>query len=102
VTNEEINIAVARKLTRPELCRHGNDGSCVYCLPRVAAYSTSIEAAWEVVDKILEPSEGKLPNRFMLSFLNVKGWDCTINGFHLVADTAPMAICLMFLKLEDR
>lgn len=113
MTDLELNEAVARKLkgwcsnckcTYPVESAHhncpGEFGNCHHAdncnLP---AYRTSIEAAWEIVDKIKETE------LFALCFHDGQ-WHCEINccdGERPIdeeADTAPKAICLAFLKLE--
>lgn len=108
MTNTEINEAVARKLGWTQIkCGDTHcfgpmsmrwrsvDGRHFDTFP---AYSTSIEAAWEIVES--------LKMDFCLS--RNGHWDCQFgpNGLgqpgliDAVADTAPMAICLAFLKLR--
>lgn len=96
MTDQEIEEAVARKLGWEEgpgdqWRRH------VFDMPKhgLPDYCHSIEAAWEIVEKI--PT-------FVIAKLS-SGWaanPCPPGFDFLVkADTAPMAICLAFLKLED-
>lgn len=109
MTDQEINEAVARKLgwidiepsTNPLLFyghRQINDE-----LELVPDYCHSIAAAWEVVEHLQKEFIiyvfGGMPNSV---------WHCDIQDHptaHLgrivsqSADTAPMAICLTFLKL---
>ena len=102
MTDTELSEAVAKKLGWGTCSGHEKAFNCGCHIHRIGGpflFAASISAAWEVVGKILELSEGKLPNKFMLSFLNERGWDCTINGFHVIADSPARAICEAFLKL---
>lgn len=83
LSDQELNEAVARKMghqiaTKEGLHIMGKDGF-VYDMP---AYSTDIEAAWEIV-KYLESKVKEMGNT---------AWGSE-------ADTAPRAICEAFLKL---
>ncbi len=89
MTDQEINEAVARKLGAsycdckflPHAIEHKN-------------YCTSIAAAWEIWDHFNEMATlTKLNGLWVLDY----GRKFVVN-----ADTAPMAICLAFLKLEDK
>lgn len=108
MTNQEINELVAKKLGYskdfdfgwiiPE--RH-KDGFVVgqTTLPD---FCTSIEAAWEIVDWI---KKQKPSAPFRINF-EIKEWGdgylAEVFGEEAeVADTAPMAICLAFLKLSE-
>lgn len=118
MTSQEINEAVARKLgwkpikeiSEEKRIQNHFEGylthwtqdegkSSSWCLP---AYSQSIHAAWEIVKLI------KTPIR-MIEIETPMGeahWVCRIyeNGDIIAghgADTAPMAICKAFLKLEE-
>lgn len=102
MTDKKINDAVARKLgwwkiengigKRPEY-KEG-DG----CADVIPDYCGSIEAAWEIVEKLGDFTlRYSPPKKWIVSKL--MAWnhqDDTIIG---EADTAPMAICLAFLKL---
>lgn len=74
-----------------------HDGTTV-----IPAYSTSIEAAWEVVDKLGG-------NMFQLHYdtrygtEGVKGWSVILDGSVMCqfVDTAPHAICLAALKAVE-
>lgn len=91
MTNQEINEAVAKKLGWDNKPFHG------YIRPNMPNYSTDISAAWEVVEK----------HQISLKYYG-EAWDCTLTKLldgrwinaESTADTAPMAICLAFLKLE--
>jgi len=103
MTDEEINISVARKLGWKEC-----DGHELW--PK--NYCHSIEAAWEVVEQPgLFVEVNKKLNR---KFGEEKIWTtyyCTLwkdgefddgKVYSVEADTAPMAICLAFLKLDEK
>jgi len=113
MTDREINEAVARKLGwtitktidlspwywRPNCPPEGNG------VRELPAYSTSIEAAWEIVEKISNDGLAfRLERDFEMDFYRVEM--CHVAG-HAVkcgwtdADIAPLAICLAFLKLKD-
>jgi hypothetical protein len=101
MTDQEINEAVARKLGWKDDFDLTNKVKCwtksehkfetTYELPD---YCHDIAAAWEIMEKLEVAVIAKLS----------KGWACNPNppGFDFLvkADTAPMAICLAFLKLS--
>jgi Phage ABA sandwich domain len=99
ITTAEINELVARKLGW--ICG-GPDQSdpfeTVWYGPnqetKIPAYSTSIEAAWEIVPRIEDFELIQYCNKWlvMTGFLDD-------SETLAEADTAPMAICLAFLKL---
>lgn len=106
----EIDEAVARKLgwekKERELSGFKNVGPLyVWVRPKdvrdkLPNYSTSIEEAWEILASLVE--KGKCIQLNMSD----KGVGCWIGNKHFrehfgEADTAPFAICLAFLKLED-
>lgn len=81
MTNQEINEAVARKL--------GYGTPTGNALPN---YCTSIAAAWEIASHCAKFSVFKEPDNYQ--------WYCDMNKQKVIkGDTAPMAICLAFLKL---
>lgn len=95
---EEIKELVARKLGwldikdglgQPPEKQSGDNG---YVIPD---YACSIEAAWEIVEKLR--SDG------WRVIITVEGlnWACTIGTWlhEELAETAPLAICRAFLKL---
>ncbi len=105
MTPEEINKAVARKLGRPAACSHCKGAwekhqgemwakACT-CSCHTTNYCSSIAAAWEIVEKFKEYQIEKLkgPTEYYVRLGNVgdKLW--------AKSETAPMAICLAFLKL---
>lgn len=84
MTDKEINEAVVRKLGYPEK----------FYLTKLPDYCHSIAVAWDVMEHI---SKNKL---FALMCICPNGeWACKIEGHEMVvATTAPMALCLAFLK----
>ena len=88
MTNKEINAAVARKL-----------GGKPPDHPEQPKYSTDIAAAWKIVDSI---KDGK----FAIYKDNPDGYTVTdgqsdeYSTILARADTAPLAICKAFLKLD--
>lgn len=111
MTNQEINEAVARKLgwtdlrieksagLRDELVglKNGFSDAAYPFGSTVPPYSTDIEAAWQIV--------GLHDGSFDVG-TNIRGWTCSMqtadhkNSVSEIAETAPMAICKAFLKLE--
>lgn len=102
LTDQEINEAVARKLgwikqTREfepwKLSGHEGVMRSQYEMDREFNYCTSIQAAWEIMEKY----------RFELwPSIHAGKWVCRPQGEGGIAeeaDTAPMAICEAFLKL---
>lgn len=73
------------------------DGRGMYT-PEEWEPSTSISAAWEVVEK-LQTLGIKC---WMKNYIAIPGWHCVVIGgdfeFEEAADTAPLAICLAALK----
>jgi hypothetical protein len=124
VTNHEINEAVARKLGWIDIQPSSNpkifygfrgDTDEMQLIPD---YCTSIAAAWEIVEKqsmaLVPFSSGRwyattidMPETENECFEIWTQSNCATEnecscGCCVVADTAPMAICLAFLKLEDK
>lgn len=114
MTDTEINEAVAVKLGwRQCVHDHGNEirwnkPEMVNCAFRVPDYCRSIAAAWEVVEHLQGPSVNRI---VQLTYGNLdKKWSFGLRGdraadiweIWIDADTAPMAICLAFLKLETK
>ena len=111
---KEINEAVAVKLgwTKKEkyIMKNGRHGGWIWInkrLRRVGScrlmplgmdYCTDIRAAWEIIPigiwNIIETNSKKWRASCWMS--KTKKW------YWAEADTAPMAICLAFLKLEDK
>lgn len=96
MTDSEINEAVARKMgwipindgrwRRDDLNELGSAAD-------IPDYCHSIAAAWEIVEKMGWIHMGCMKDLTII-------YDC--DEFELVrAHTAPMAICLAFLKLEE-
>jgi hypothetical protein len=106
VTYMEINEAVARKLRwmfhdcERLTISHWHYPAGQHCEGMLPLFISSIAAAWEVVEFV------KTPKR-MIEIWAPHGdahWVCNIHESHELisgagADTAPMAICLAFLKL---
>ena len=103
VTNQEINEAVARKLgVYPSnetiaWAKSQVTGAGEFKIT-IADYCTDIRAAWEIIPigiwNIIETNSKKWRASCWMS--KTKKW------YWAEADTAPMAICLAFLKLEDK
>lgn len=97
MTDNEINDAVARglgwKILGPEFGGWMREGKHQEHRQHIPDYCHSIAAAWEIVDKIpawdLVAMDGEIQARL---YLNGKTEMAN-------ADTAPMAICLAFLKV---
>ncbi len=89
MTDQELNEAVARKL-------HGEE----WRMWSAEDYCHSIEAAWEIVEKLHAGG-----TEINLSWMSGIPWEFTIHknfeDYEGEADTAPMAICRAFLKLES-
>lgn len=101
MTPQEINEAVVRKLGWDCCYRLDAVGWHRKLTPEgnhfhepIPDYSTSIAAAWEIVEKLLNEGHG-------IRLYGRQGFTVNIDGWEETADTAPMAICLAFLKLED-
>ena len=104
VTTQELDEAVARKLgAKPKIHLIHDPIEGAYSNHAVAyeyrPYSTSIEAAWEIVEKIRQ-------SELVALCWHDGYWHCEINccdGKREIdeeADTAPMAICKAFLALD--
>jgi hypothetical protein len=100
MTDKKINEMVAKKLGTYEKC---------WCFPtpcdfHIPDYYHDIKAAWDIV------KEFKKRNFEMFLHNTLDGkWDCELNNPEALyqsgigkAHTAPMAICLAFLKLNKR
>lgn len=94
MSDTETNEAVARKLgwtiDHTGAYKPGDDPQA-YDVPN---YCHSIVAAWEICEQ----------NDFWPSIqkADTRRWKVTVKGHSEYADTAPMAICWAFLKLEDK
>lgn len=109
MTDQDINEAVARKLglrdcgsfvdkeTGGKLSDHimKPDGTFISKCPD---YCHSIEAAWEIVEKVDYICRIGYGKYYSCEFLMAQGE--RQEYYRAEADTAPMAICLAFLKLE--
>lgn len=111
MADEEVNIAVARKLGYDVIA---GDDSAIFIrtvmpkpldIKHLPDYCTSIKAAWEIVEFILRNIQND-GDHFDIGLTgHGNEWLCVINELsdkriEARADTAPMAICLAFLKLE--
>jgi hypothetical protein len=101
MTDQETNEAVTRKLNclaGPPLTNQFEQSSAV-----LRPYSTSIEAAWEIVQlcaKNHQPFEINIvPACEQLVRVYIRSEQTGMVIGDGEADTAPMAICLAFLKL---
>lgn len=97
LTNQEINEAVAQKLgymhCADDLWAKGD------CDPDVVPdFCGDIAYAWEVLAKV-ESDGSNISLQHRRDAIR-DGWSCVIDEALADADTAPMAICLAFLKLE--
>lgn len=100
-TDAELNESVARKLGWTEV--PGSDGRAwlknndpvdAHVLPD---YCHSIAAAWEIVNYCQNNSDN-----FYLDWEDKPLWTCQLGIAEEQAATAPMAICLAFLEMEDK
>ena len=100
MTDQEINGAVARKLGVNRIIKSSEPSGILQWVEPVKDYCHSIEAAWEVVEWIHQ-NGGKLLWKPMFELSHSgNGWLCRMRQEpYEAADTAPMAICLAFLKL---
>jgi hypothetical protein len=95
MTDQEINESVARKLGW-EVPGYGTERSIKELFKCVPDYCHSIEAAWEIISK----NEGLILHKY--PFRRPHWRSCVIrenDEADAEAATAPMAICLAFLKL---
>ncbi len=114
----EINIAVARKLGWIDVGQEPGQSWISGISPELQSqrsmmhieipdYCGSIAAAWEILDKLAKENERKGCGP-ILSVEHDGRWHCRLGPMALTlddpnvaqADTAPMAICLAFLKLQ--
>jgi hypothetical protein len=105
MTPAELNEKVARKLgwvnkrmieDKPQTLGWIREG---YYQPMPTAYSTSIEAAWEIVEHLRKTHQIMVDvafNKFQVTICNEPPNEI---NFTFEADTAPLAIVLCFLKL---
>lgn len=98
MTNTEINEAVARKLGVWKQSGHsmGQSGFSVDYDPGVKDYAGSIQAAFEIIQQFEAEKMTLRWDQFD------KEWNFCIRDVIGEADTAPLAICRAFLKLEDK
>lgn len=103
--DNELNALVARGLgwTNPKgpKCggpREGHDHGDFYACYEVGPdYCHDIKAAWEVVEYCQTKDDN-----FYLDWEDKPIWTCQLGIAEAKADTAPMSICLAFLKLEAK
>lgn len=110
LTDQELNEAVARKLGKRKTYGAHPAPFNPKGLPvtiqegELPDYCHSIAAAWEIVEKRKEFKRDFI----LMSSYEFPGWCCRltdmVNGVLIKveghADTAPLAICLAFLKLD--
>lgn len=101
MTPQEINEAVARKL--------GYDAIDKSHRRPIPDYCHSIEAAWEIWAKMsdgyfltLETEAGTFGRNIVKVWKNDGKGDSGWVIDDVYANTAPMAICLAFLKMEEK
>lgn len=106
MTDQEINEAVARKLGLPEPKWELYTSHPVSMVRwDVPDYCHDIKAAWEIVEKLRSDERLHIvvsPDgvyRYSMVLLFRDGSHADIDGH---GQTAAMAICLAFLKLEER
>lgn len=106
MTNEEINEAVALKLPGWHKsncdCRDAHHDHWTRNRRRCLEpnYTASIEAAWEIVERMnFSCNVVSVVCEVKTFFIQFANMGEILNG--PCADTAPMAICLAFLKLKD-
>lgn len=116
MTDQEINEAVARKLGWNCVCNchPGPSYSCECFMYRCEIskpkdYCHSIAAAWEIpnIESLIRLRDGRWSARFGDgasdgSYYEVGIYSDYDYGEMAIADTAPMAICLAFLKLDTQ
>lgn len=108
MTDQEINEAVARELGYKKYHQdiegaegydYWSDGK--HQNKNDLDFTTSIAAAWEIVEFMYEKGTSVILN----GAYDDRNWECSwITGevrYMRVADTAPKAICLAFLKLPN-
>lgn len=108
MTDTELNEAVARKMGWTLILDGVPHWICPHC-PNAHIFNPDfchdIKAAWEVVEKYKEIEHEKETLFFQMAYLDADKWDAGWYRYQdcgivtQSADTAPMAICLAFLKL---
>lgn len=95
MTDHEINEACARKLGWYPVGIHWANQNNNYLIKNPSDYCHSIVAAWEIFSTVKTMgSIYRNPDCYWCSFATVP------ERTEAQADTAPMAICLAFLKLS--
>lgn len=122
MTDQEINEGVAKGLGNlpcsdaySQLTNKDGSHICAYCGAKVSLedpehiqqrdYCHNIKAAWEIVEflqktnslEIIPRRDGKT-----MVIIETDKYPYKAKGIGSVSDTAPMAICLAFLKLESK
>lgn len=121
MNDQEINEAVARKLgwipptmAKWEQNEHLGEGRPLKHLrwhkkeeysevEKLPDYCHDIKAAWEVVE-YLRKTNTDMRLVYHPPYGSTESWSCELEAqnFSESADSAPMAICLAFLKLEEK
>lgn len=96
MTKQEIDEAVFQKLGNIQVKHPVVEAY----YPPIPGYSTDISAAWEIVATLAADAESKGCGP-MIEVSHDGQWHCKIGLVVAQADTAPMAICLAFLKLSE-
>jgi hypothetical protein len=108
MTDQEINEAVGRKLGWCNIEHPKGEVCKLKYIPYFNHYATDIAAAWEVVEFVHQDERYS----FHLYWHATEKVSCGIQEYlgmnpgraetswEVDADTAPMAICLAFLKLK--
>lgn len=112
MNEKEINEAVARKLgwevnhDYSRMATKSDIGKNIIIADAVPKYCHSIAAAWEIVEHVAKKNftvdlsfEDYLGFKARVSIRSEDGGAWTYHARGIKADTAPMAICLAFLKL---
>lgn len=98
MTDLKLNEAVARKLGYVHTVIEDGEDRWVWLKDdeecKLPAYSTSIEAAWEIVEKLFVVKLEKVSSEWQCELSNGHG-----NESFAAADTAARAICGAFLRL---
>jgi len=109
MTNQEINEAVARKLGWIKVLAGWMDNSRHSIHPNIPNYCTDIADVWEIVEDLPYFKLSTVGYMSIKDRSAITKWECTTVtgaptqpiGYLAEADTAPMAICLAFLKLKE-
>lgn len=105
MTNTEINEQVALKMgwVRKSDRVWEREAGVLRNPSELPDYAHSIEAAWEIVEWLHDNGGKMLWKPYFELGGSGNGWLCRMRmNPHEAADTPSMAICLAFLKLEDK